>query len=142
MGFLDKIFGEKKPDFPPLGADHPAAQKIESIAPQLNSLAQQVSDPMEVVPEEDSAIIFIGHPPKKFGVALIEEGTVKNFRSLVEGMPPTNITLLSDKLRDVYQATVSEPRFVAEVGKKQVVVTPSSTVAQKVREVFSEMSAR
>lgn len=141
MSFFNKLFGEKKPDFPPLLTDHPVSQKIEALSPQLNTLASQVADPMEVIPDEDSAVIFIGKPPQKFGVALIEDGKVKNFKTLVEGMPAPSITLLSDKLREVYQESTSEPRFVAEVGKKQVVVTPSSKMARRVREVFSEMAA-
>jgi hypothetical protein len=36
-------------------------------------LAGETKDPLEVVPAEDSVYIFVGKPPKKFGIAWIEQ---------------------------------------------------------------------
>ena len=67
----------KKVNYPELSEEHPAAEQIESIKAPLEKLVGQVSDPLEVVPADNHGYVFIGKPPKKFGIALLEEGSFK-----------------------------------------------------------------
>ena len=67
MGILGKVFGAKH-DYPPLDSSNPAAKQLESVLPPLEELAEKTSDPLEIVPTEDSAYIFVGKPPKKLVV--------------------------------------------------------------------------
>jgi hypothetical protein len=51
----------------------------------LEKLAEKTNDPLEIVPTENSAYIFVGKPPKKFGALWIENGDkIVNFRSLAD----------------------------------------------------------
>ena len=55
MGFFSK-----KIDYPELAADNPAAAQLQEVEQPLRDLMQQVSDPLEVVPSDDCAYVFIG----------------------------------------------------------------------------------
>jgi hypothetical protein len=84
MGILGKLFSGKQ-DYPSLDSSDPAAMQLESVRPPLEKLAAETNDPLEVVPAEDSVYVFIGKPPKKFGIAWIEDGDkIVNFKSLVD----------------------------------------------------------
>ena len=73
MSILGKFLGGKR-DYPLLDSSTPAAKQLESVRPPLEKLANETKDPLEVVPAEDSVYIFLGKPPKKFGIEWIEEG--------------------------------------------------------------------
>ncbi len=73
MAILGKFFGRKH-DYPPLESSTPAAKQLETVRSPLEKLTAETKDPLEVVPAEDSVYIFVGKPPKKFGVAWIEDG--------------------------------------------------------------------
>ncbi len=140
MGFLDKMFGSKK-DYPTLDQNDPTTNHLNAFRQTLEELISEVSDPLEVVPAKDSAFIFIGKPPKKFGVAWIEEdGKIINFKTLVneKGLSMISLEKLSDKLKDVYVRHQEEPRFSTTIKDRQVVVTPSSSLLSDVKEVIKE----
>lgn len=81
MGFLGKLFGlEKK--YPNIASDTNAAKKMELFKDPLEELSKKVTDTMEVVPGDENAYVFIGKPPKSFGMAWIERGKVCNFKPL------------------------------------------------------------
>ncbi len=93
MGILGKFFGGKH-DYPSLDSSTPAAKQLESVRLPLEKLATETKDPLEVVPAEDSVYIFLGKPPKKFGIAWIEDGDkIINFKSLVDekGLSPDSL---------------------------------------------------
>jgi SepF-like predicted cell division protein (DUF552 family) len=140
MGFLDKIFGGKQ-DYPELDGSSPVAGQLEHIRTELENLSQEAKQPLEVLPGEDSSYVFIGKPPKKFGVAWIEGGRVHNFKTLVEenGVNPARLQKIADKLRQVYEANQQDNRFSAKVGEKDVVVTPSDSFRRQVKEVIQEV---
>ena len=103
MGILEKFFSGKH-DYPSLDSSAPAAKQLEAVRPPLEKLADETKDPLEVVPAEDSVYVFIGKPPKKFGIAWIEDGEkIVNFKSLVDekGLSPTRLENLSEELRKV-----------------------------------------
>ena len=83
MGMLDKLFGGKN-DYPPLPADNDAMTKLDGVKPQLEELANRVNDHLEVVPGEQEAYVYLGKPPKRFGIAWLHDGKVDGLNELVE----------------------------------------------------------
>jgi hypothetical protein len=140
MGILDKFFGDKQ-DYPALDRASPAATQLESVRSPLEKLANEVGEPLEVVPADDSVYVFIGKPPKKFGIAWIEDGEkIVNFKSLVEerGLAPTSLNRLSDELKKAYIAHEDEPRYVTTVSDREVVVIPSESLLNHLEGVVQE----
>jgi len=141
MGFLNRMFGNK-PDYPDLAADSPAAGQLARIREQLEALSDQVHKPLEVVPGEEGSIVFIGKPPKKFGIAWIEGGRVINFKTLVDehGFSPQELQVLSDRIREIYEANEDDARYMATVGAHEVVVHPSDHFRAQVNEAIDSVS--
>ncbi|WP_305041868.1 hypothetical protein [Geoalkalibacter sp.] len=140
MGFFDKIFGGK-PDYPQLDSGSPAAGQLEHIRNELERLSAEAKQPLEVIPGEDSTYVFIGKPPKKFGVAWIEEGRVHNFKTLVEenGVEPSRLNKVAEDLRAIYEANQQDERFTAKLGDQDLVVTPSDSFRLQVRETIEKI---
>jgi hypothetical protein len=135
MGILGKLFSGKH-DYPSLDSSAPAAVQLESVRPPLEKLVNETSDPLEVVPAEDSVYIFIGKPPKKFGIAWIEGGDkIVNFKSLVDekGLSPDSLQRLSEELRKAYIAHQDEPRYVTKISDRDVVVIPSTSLLNNLK---------
>jgi len=140
MGILGKFFGAK-PDYPQLDASNPVAKYLESVRPPLKKLAHEINDPLEVVPSEDSVYIFIGKPPKEFGVAWIEEGDkIVNFKSLVEkkGLSAASLQNLSEELRKAYIAHQDKPRYMTKVSDREIVVISSTSLADQLKGVVEK----
>ena len=131
----------KKVNYPELSEEHPATEQIESIKVALEELVGQVSEPLEVVPADNHGYVFIGKPPKKFGVAWVKkDGKVVNFRSLVEekGLSVVSLEQLSDRLKEIYIKHQEEPRYSLAINDRQIVVTPSETLKSDIRKVIEE----
>ena len=140
MGILGKFFGDKH-DFPSLDSSAPAARQLEAVRPPLEKLADETNAPLEVVPAEDSVYIFVGKPPKKFGIAWIEDGDkIVNFKTLVEekGLSPTSLEQLSEKLRKAYIAHQDKPRYVTTINDRQIVVIPSTSLFDNLKGVVEQ----
>ena len=73
---LDKWLGGKN-DYPPLPADNAARTRLKEVEPQLEQLATKVRDHLEVVPGEHEAYVYLGKPPKHFGIAWVHDGKVQ-----------------------------------------------------------------
>ena len=139
MGILEKLFGGKN-DYPSLDSSAPVAKTLESVRPPLEKLAAETA-PLEIVPSEDSVFIFIGKPPKKFGIASIEDGDkIVNFKSLVEekGLSATSLNNLSEKLREGYIAHQDEPRYMTKISDREVVVIPSASLLGSLKGVVEQ----
>ena len=136
MGFFNKLFGGKT-DYPELQAGSPATRQLQGNKEALTSLAEQVRDSLEVVPAAEKTFVFIGKPPKQFGLAWIEGQEVKNLKSLVkeEGLDASQMTKLVDKLRAAYEHHEEEQRFKAELAGREFVVTPSEALGREVKEI-------
>lgn len=137
MGFLGKLFGlESK--YPNLASDTIAAKKLAALKHPLEELTKKVNDTMEVVPADDSAYVFIGKPPKNFGMAWIEKGKVYNFKTLTDekAVPQQKITKMVGALADAYRRSDSESRYSTEIGDKVVTVTPSQNLAKEVKNII------
>jgi len=140
MAILGKFFGSKH-DYPPLDSSTPAAKQLESVRSPLEKLADEIKDPLEVVPAEDSVFIFVGKPPKKFGIAWIEDGDkIVNFKSLVDekGLSPDNLDHLSEELRKAYIAYQDKPRYVTRISDREVVVIPSTSLLNNLKGVVEQ----
>lgn len=134
-------FFSKKPDYPELDAGNPATTQVQEVAQPLKELMGQVSDPLEVVPADDCVYVFIGKPPKKFGVATIEEGKVQSFVAAAKekGLDQVKIQKLNEKFRDAYTNNMDAQRYKTDVAGKEVVVTPSAQLGQEVRQIMNSM---
>ncbi len=139
MGFFDRIFASSK-GYPTLDESSPAADRIEKIRDQLESLSKQIHKPLEVVPAEDGAFVFIGKPPKDFGIAWIEGNKLHNLKTLAdEGAQPDELKTLAENLRKIYEANLDDERFTAKLGKKNILVTPSEEFKNQVSEVIRQV---
>ncbi len=137
MGFFSK-----KLNYPELDSDNPATDQVHEFDGPLQELMGQVSDTLEVVPADDHAYVFIGKPPKKFGVAMIENGAVQSFIAAAKekGLDQAKIQMLNEQLRDAYMHNLDAQRYKTSVGGKEVVVTPCPQLDQEVKQIMSSMS--
>lgn len=137
MGMLDKWFGGKK-DYPPLPADNEAQAKLDEVKSQLEELANKVSDHLEVVPADHEAYVYLGKPPKRFGIAWIHDGKVSGLKELVDEnkLSQRAVQKLVDDLGKAYEHATETPRYSAQVGGRQVVVIPSKGLGQEVHQII------
>jgi hypothetical protein len=137
MGMLDRWFGGMK-EYPPLAADSEAQHHLEEISPQLEGLVGDVRDPLEVIPADHEAFVFIGKPPKRFGLAWIHDGKVSSFKNLVEErhLTPQESEQLIEELRGAYERAAEARRYSAKVGKRKITVTPSPVLEQAVHKII------
>lgn len=142
MGIFDKILG-KGQSYPPLDPASPAASRLSTLLQQLEPFVKQVSDKMEIVPLEKEAVVFIGKPPDAFGAAWVHNGKISNFKTLMQDkkLPPDQVQLLSDKLRDAYVRSKETGRFSTAIAGKTIVVTPSEALERDVTKIFQELGA-
>jgi hypothetical protein len=140
MGFFDRIFGSGK-EYPELDPSSPAQGRLDKFRTQLLELSSDVKQPLEVIPGDERAFVFIGSPPKKFGVAWVEEGKINNLKTLAEekNVEPHKIQALAERLRKIYEANQQDERFSAKLGDRSVVVTPSDEFRMQIRGVIEEV---
>ena len=131
----------KKVDYPELGDDSPVAEQINEVEGPLKTLMNQVSDPLEVIPADNQAFVFIGKPPKKFGVAVIEGGAVQSFVAAAKekGLEPVKIQKLNEQFRDAYIQNQDAQRYKASIAGKEIVVTPCAELAREVSQIMGSM---
>ena len=140
MSLFGSLFSSK-PDYPAIDPASTAAARIAEVKAQLGELAGQVKDPLEVVPAEHAAYVFIGKPPKRFGLAWIHDGKVSGLNTLVEehGLKPLEVEKVVDQLRDAYTRNAEVSRFCATVQDRDVVVTPSAKLEKEVHEIIEKV---
>jgi hypothetical protein len=137
MSLLGNLFSHK-PDFPAIDPNSLAAARIAEIEGELDELAHKIRQPLEVIPSEHAAYVFIGKPPKDFGLAWIHDGQVSGLHTLVDehGLDPQEVDKLMDRLREVYTRNADANRFCAKVHDRDVVVTPSLQLEHAVHEII------
>ena len=142
MSFFSKLFG-KNPDYPPLDEGSAAAKQLAAVQEPLQKLADEVSDPLEIIPSEGTAYVFVGKPPKKFGLAWIHDGEVSNFKTLVEekGLEPNALRGIVEELTEAYEQSSEAKRYVTKIGKKPLVVTPNPELEKTVHEIMHRVAA-
>lgn len=142
MGLLDKLF-KSEPDYPALERDSEAARQIRQVEGALETLAENVSDKIEIVPADQETYVFLGKPPKVFGLAWIRDGEVKTLNDVVEsrGIPHHKAEALVEQIRAAYDRSENETRYNAELAGRTVVVTLSDGLRDKVHEVVEKLAA-
>lgn len=140
MGLLGNLFSSK-PDYPDIDPNSAAASRLAEVEKQLDELADQVKDQLEVIPSEHAAYVFIGKPPKNFGMAWIHDGKISGLNNLVEehGLKPLEIENLVDQLRKAYERNSDVKRFCATVHDRDVVVTPSEKLENEVHQIIDRV---
>jgi hypothetical protein len=143
MGLFDKLMGKSQKTYPPLDPANPAIKRIENIRGVLEPFVKQVTDNLEIVPLEKEAVVFIGKPPDAFGAAWVHNGKISNFKTLMQDrkLPPDQVQLMSDKLRDAYVRSKDTARFSAVVAGRSITVTPSESLEHDVAAVFQQLLA-
>ena len=138
MGMLDKLFGGKK-NYPPLPIGDEAQARLDMVKGPLEDLAHRVTDNLEVVPAEREAFVFLGKPPKRFGIAWIHDGKVSGLKELADEnkLSPIDVGKIITNLGEAYEHASDSPRFSLDVGGKQAVVIPSKGLEQDVRRIIS-----
>jgi len=142
MGFFSKIVGGGK-DFPPLESNHPAAARLSQVQASLERLANEIPDPLEVVPAETAVYVFAGKPPKQFGMFWIQGEDTHNFKTLSrqKGLNSLDLQPVVEKLRDAYKQNEGEARFSFDAAGRKIVVTPSQALAAKVEEIIQQVAS-
>jgi hypothetical protein len=140
MGLLSSLFSSK-PDFPDIDPKSRAAARVGEVEAQLDELAHQVRQQLEVVPSEHAAYVFIGKPPKKFGLAWIHDGKISGLHTLVEehGLDALEVEKVLAELREAYERNADVNRFCAHLQDRDVVVTPSERLEQEVHEIIDRV---
>jgi hypothetical protein len=137
MGMFDKWFGGDT-NYPPLPADNAARANLDKMKAPLEELAEKVSDHLEVVPAEREAYVYLGKPPRRFGIAWIHDGKLDGLRELVDehGLTQADTQKMIGALGAAYEHASDAPRYSAELGGKKVVVIPSPELGQEVHDIM------
>ena len=141
MGLLSKLFSSQEESYPALPADSYATQRVNAVQTELQTLADETEERLEVVPAERAAYVFVGKPPKKFGLAWIHDGKVSNLKTLVEehGVNPIKLERITDHLREAYQHSMGEARYSTQIGQREVIVTPSNALEDEVHKIIHDV---
>ena len=126
--------------YPPLDDSSRAGKKVAEIEHELQELMHKVSDPLEVVPSDHAAYVFIGKPPKKFGLAWIHEGKVSGLNTLIEehGVTPAEIEKVLEAL-GAYEKHQDAQHYTASIDKRNVVVTASESLEREVHSIIDDI---
>lgn len=140
MGLFDGLRG-KKEDYPALGPAGRAAIRLAKHKDHLDDLAKRAKDRLEAVPTDEGLYVYVGKPPKQFGLVWYENGEEHSFMSVMKerGLTKEQVQNLSDELRDVYTTHQDEPRYSYTLGGQTLVVTPAATPAEDLRRVIGEV---
>ena len=140
MGLFGNLFSST-PDYPAIDSSSTAARRLSEVETQLGELAGRIKGPLEVVPAEHAAYVFIGKPPKNFGLAWIHDGKINGLNTLVEehGLEPKEIQGVVEQLRIAYERNADVSRFCATVNDREVVVTPSTKLEHEVHDIIEKV---
>lgn len=140
MGLFDGLRG-KKDDYPALDPNSEAAVQLAKHSQHIGDLAKRANDRLEAVPASEGLYVYVGKPPKQFGVVWYENGEEHSFMSVMKdrGLSKEQVQDLSDELRDVYTTHQHEPRYTHDLAGQKLVVTPAPTLADDLRRVISEI---
>jgi hypothetical protein len=138
MGFFSELFSKPDDRYPVLDDAHPASGQLASVEAPFRDLSQRTKDRLEVVPSEAGAYVFVGKPPKQFGLVWFEGGEGRNLKDYVaeKKLDAKKIARLVDCLTEAYQRSSSEPRYRAKLAGRDVVVAPSPQLAKELRGVL------
>lgn len=139
MGFFSKLLGGT-PDYPALDPQNPAAKKIQAVEDKLTELGHQTKDPMEIVPTSEKTYVFVGKPPKQFGLAWVDSGGVHYLKNYTaeRNIDTKKALKLMEALGQAYERSTSESRYAYRAGDRNFVVTPSENLAVEVDRILEK----
>lgn len=142
MGLLGSLFGGQK-EHAPLDPSDPVALRLKQNEGTLAGFAGRVKDDLEVVPNERGLYVFVGKPPKTFGIVWFHDGRESNLKILMKekGLSSATVQTLSDELRAAYSRSIAEPRYEYDLGGRKVLVTTSRTLADDVHRIISAVAS-
>ena len=140
MGMLDRWFSSKQ-SYPPLAPDSDARHYLDDLKGELEGLVSNVKGPLEVVPSDHDAFVFIGKPPKEFGLAWIHDGKVSSFQTMTEELhlSRSEADHLVEALRAAYEHAAEARRYSATIGRRKVTVTPSPLLEREMHEIIEHV---
>lgn len=140
MGLFDGMFGSKHP---PLPEADPAIAKIAAQNPGFESFVASANDRIEVLAGDGPLYVFVGKPPKAFGIVWFIDGERHDVRSEMESKAMTRDSAagLVQQLGGVYSNHGGDGRFSHKVGNHAVTVTPSSAFYDEVHEAVGRAGA-
>lgn len=105
-------------------------------------MLQTFSSPLEVVLSDHAAYVFIGEPPRKFGLLWIHDGEARGFYRLVEehGVAPVEIKKALDALSEACVKHQDAERYTATINQCQVVVTVSESLENEVHSIIDGLT--
>ena len=138
MSLFGNLFSGRTPDYPPLDHNSRAGKKVAEVEDEILELMRKVSEPLEVVPSDHAAYVFIGKPPKKFGLAWIHDGKVSGLNTLIEehGVTPAEVEKALDQLREAYARHHDAAHFTTTIDEKNIVVTASDALEHEVHDII------
>ena len=141
MGLFGNLFSSRVPDFPQLDNNSRAGQKVAEVEHEIQELMQKVSEPLEVVPSDHAAYVFIGKPPKKFGLAWIHDGKVSGLNTLIEeqGVTPAEVEKVIEQLRESYSRNQDAKHYTTSIDQRKIVVTASDELEHEVHEIIDRI---
>jgi hypothetical protein len=138
MGVLDRIFGGSTTQHPALDPASPVAVRLTPFTNQLEKIAGATRDGIEAVPQRDSLFVFVGHPPKAFGVvryrAQGEDNLIQLMREAKLSM--VQVQEISDQARSAYVEHQGAPRFTHQVGRRAIIVIDCEPLGPRLEAVF------
>ena len=139
MGIFDRLFGNDGA-CPPLDPSSAAAAGIEARIGQIEPFVRRVQALVELVPTATAVYAYLGKPPVDFGMAWFENGCEVSLASLKQdqGLAQGRMTILSKKLGAAYKEHKGAARSWTTIAGKRVIVTPSETLAEKIRQAIDE----
>ena len=133
MGVLDSLFG---PKYATLPDDNPAALHLVEAGEPLESFVAKSNDKTEIIVGDGPPYIFVGKPPKAFGVVWFEDGERQDVRSLVEKgiLTIQSAGQLARDFGTIYAAGSADERFVYRFAERMVTVTPSAELHSELQQ--------
>lgn len=139
MSLLKNLMGGE--DHPPLPDDSYAVERLRKVLPGLRQLIADTNDRFEVVPAEQSAYVFIGKPPRKFGMAWITDDNVANLGELAKqkNLSPITLENIEDELSAAYKRSEPDQRYTLNLEGQEVIVTPSPDLENEVNRIIQAL---
>ena len=141
MGLFGKLFGGRY--YPSLRKDSPAAEHLRELQGTLEEVLDTTAERVEVIPGQGRAFVFVGTPPASFGLLWIEDGRVRGLNNFVaeHGLDLPRENGLIAALVQAYARSGDAPRYRTRLAGREVLVTPSASLALEVEKIL-ERGAR
>lgn len=140
MGIFGNLFKKGK-EYPLLDPACEAAKKLDALRETLGAWAKNISHPIEVVPAEKAAYLFIGNPPEQFGLGWIKDGKLSILKKVVDErkIPLEEFQSISNSLRKAYEQSLSAGRFHVIIENKKIIVTPSESLGKEIEQTIIQL---